>query len=286
MRMGRRIARRQATVQSGMLSRILALVSVGLTACASALTPPPHQRVLVPVSVADVPGAVGSLWTAELWAVNANAEKAGVAALPCLVDPVAFCAATVDLLAGRSTRIPPLGNADSPGVLLLVPTHLANQIGFTLHVRDLSRQSESWGAEIPVVRERDFFTNPSHITSIPFGSGYRQTLRIYALLDSISSARFRVKLYEVTGTANDRLLREDIVTLEPPPPPPPNRIGTPLAQITLTDLFAIEIGGVNRVRVSIEPMTEPTALLPPIPYWAFVSITNNQTQQVTTVTPR
>jgi hypothetical protein len=124
------------------------------------------------------------------------------------------------------------------------------------------------------------------MTNIPFGGDYRQTLRIYALLDNIASARFRVKLYEVTGSAADRLLREDVVTLEPPPPPPPNQIGTPLAQLTLTDLFAIEIGGVHRVRVSIEPMTEPTALLWPVPYWAFVSITNNDTQQVTTVVPR
>ncbi len=276
------------SVQSGMaFLRIAALALTLLTVTANALTPPPLQRVLVPISVDDVAGANNSLWTAELWAMNANGQPVVVGTLPCtLGGSNVACAPSFELAPGRTTRIPALGSPSSPGVLLLVPADHAGQIAFTLHVRDLNRQSESWGAEIPVVRERDFFTNPSHMTNIPFGSDYRQTLRIYALLDNLATARLRVKLYEVTGTADDRLLRDDVVTLELPPPPPPNQIGTSLAQITLTDLFAIEIGGVNRVRVSIEPMTEPMALLPPVPYWAFVSITNNKTQQVTTVAPR
>ena len=271
-----------------MSSRLLTVVLALLAANVHALTPPPHERVLVPISVADVPGANGSLWTAELWATNANgsAQAAEIAALPCLIA-VSTCAPAFEILPGRTVRVAPLGNAQAPGVLLLVPTHLAAQIGFTLHVRDRTRQSESWGAEIPVVRESNFFTGPSHMASVPYGGAYRQTLRIYALLaGSIPTARFRVKMYEVTGVAADRLLREDVVTVALDPPPPPNRIASPLGQITLTDLFQIEIGGVNRVRVSIEPMTDPAALLPPVPYWAFVSITNNDTQQVTTVTPR
>ncbi len=269
-----------------MLSRILTTAFVLLSPIAYATTPPPYNRVLVPISVANVPGANGSLWTTELWAVNATAETAKVAALPCILAPLSLCEPTFELLPERSTKIAPMGTAENPGVLLLVPAGLALRTAFTLHVRDLNRQSESWGAEIPVVRERDFFTASAHLPNVPFGGEYRQTLRIYALLDNAASARFRVKMYEVTGTRDDRLLRDDVVTLFAPPSSPPNMLNNPLAQIALTDMFLIEIGGVERVRISIEPMTDPLALTPPVPYWAFVSITNNETQQVTTVTPR
>jgi hypothetical protein len=265
--------------------RPLVIVFTLVTATAYATTPPPFQRVLVPISVADVEGANGSLWTAELWAVNTNNEAVGVAALPCLLGEHG-CASAFELAPGQTTKVTPLGNADYPGVLLQVPAHVANKVAFTLHVRDRNKQSESWGAEIPVVRDSGFFTGPAHLANVPFGSQYRQTLRLYALLDVVPSASFRVKMYEVTGARPDRLLREDVVTLNRPPEPPPNRIGTPLGQIALTNMFLIEIAGVDRVRISIEPVTDPAALHPPAPYWAFVSITNNKTQQVTTVTPR
>lgn len=268
-----------------MLSRTPVLVLL-FAASAFARTPPLHQRILVPISVGDVPGANGSIWTAELWAVNTSTERVPVAALPCIVSSTEGCASDLELLPGRTTKLPAFGSSAAPGVLLLIPPERAMQTGFTLHVRDLAQQSQSWGAEIPVVREKDFFTGPAHMANVPFGSDYRQTLRIYAILDNVATARLRVKMYAVNAGSEDRLLRDDVVTLEPGPAPPPNRIGSPLAQITLTDLFAIEIAGVDRVRISIEPLTDPVALLPPIPFWAFVSITNNKTQQVTTVTPR
>src|SRR5688572_1877283 len=129
-----------------MLLRIFVLVLLATTA--NALTPPPLQRVLVPISVDDVAGANNSLWTAELWAMNANGQPVVVGTLPCtLGGPNVPCAPSFDLAPGRTTRIPALGSSNSPGVLLLVPTELASQTTFTLHVRDRNRQSESWGAE-------------------------------------------------------------------------------------------------------------------------------------------
>jgi hypothetical protein len=268
--------------------RTLALAATVLLAVGAVAVPPlPYQRVLIPISVFDVPGANGALWTTELWGFNGNAaDIVYVEPLPCLVISMSRCATSFALPPGRSTRVLPYGTAQAPGVLMLVPSHLAEKTYFTLHVRDLNRQSESWGAQIPVVRERDLLISPTHMTNIPFGSDYRQTLRIYALLSGPMSARFRVKLFQITGSTEDRLLTEQVITFDPPPVPPPNQISSPLVQLTLTDMFLIEIGGVNRVRVTIEPMTEPTALLPPIPYWAFVSITNNRTNEVTTVVPR
>ncbi|HEX8154532.1 MAG TPA: hypothetical protein VF698_15465 [Thermoanaerobaculia bacterium] len=261
----------------------LAIVFVLAATAASALTPPPYQRVLVPLSVAELAGANGSRWTTELWAVNHSGEAAWVAPLPCIVSSASICADQIDIPAGRSVRLPPLGNASYPGVLALIPAW--NAVSLTLHVRDLSKQSESWGTEIPVVRESEFFTRPTSASGIAFGRDYRHTLRLYALLDNRPSVQYRVKLYGITA-AEDRLLREQVVTLVAPPAPPPNRIGTLPAQTTLTDFFNVAAPDVDRVRLTIDLVTDPLALQAPVPYWGFVSVTNNVTQQVTTVTPR
>lgn len=253
------------------------------TTSSFALTPPPYQRVLVPLSVGEIAGANGSRWTTELWAVNSSGEPAWVAASPCPISAVSVCANQIDIEPGRSVRLPAFGSATWPGVVVFIPSW--NAISLTLHVRDLSKQSESWGTEIPVVRESDFFTRPTSASGIAFGRDYRHTLRLYALLDSRPSVQYRLKLYGVTAT-EDRLLREQVVTLVAPPTPPPNRIGTLPAQITLTDFFDVAAPGVDRVRLTIDLVTDPLALQAPVPYWAFVSVTNNVTQQVTTVTPR
>ena len=100
-----------------------------------------------------------------------------------------------------------------------------------------------------------------------------------------NTAQLRINLFGVTAS-EDRLLREEVVTLELPPPPPPNRIGTVLAQVTLTGLFAVDAEGAERFRITVEPVSNPLTPFLPIPYWAFVSVTNNRTHHVTTVTPR
>jgi len=61
------------------------------------------------------------------------------------------------------------------------------------------------------------------------------------------------------------------------------RPGSPLfdlayAEVPLNSLF--EIQGQDRVRIEVAPLTSGLRL------WGFVSVTNNQTQHVTTVVPQ
>lgn len=241
------------------------------------------QRVLVPISVSDVAGANGSLWTSELWAVNGSEEPGVAVALPCILDGNG-CPTTV-LEPDRSVRLPNWGTPQQPGVLILV----SEPASLTLHVRDKSRNEQSWGAEIPVVREDDFLEEMSHMTGIPAGPAWRHTLRIYAISNALgipipgfpeTGDGFLVRLYAVTATG-DQLLREREYLIPPTAIPPPNRIPSPLSQFTITDLFAGTAGN-ERLRVTIEPF-RAGFVFTPLPYWAFVSVTNNETQQITTV---
>lgn len=235
----------------------------------------PHQRVLVPVSLDDLPGAGGSLWTTELWAVNPSGTPVSIRPLPCLITAEG-CRESIVLPPGRSVALPALGHAERPGVIISVPPDAP--VFFTLHVRDRSRQDQSWGVEVPVVRSTDFFSAAASMTGIALDSRYRHTLRLYMLQSGFAEAfALRVQLYAVGG-AEDVLVEDRVVTLVPPLVPPPNQIGSPLAQVVIGDLFDRDFGGAQHARLTVTPITNA-------PWWGFVSVTNNETQQVTTVTP-
>lgn len=147
--------------------RLIALTLFAFSAFG--LTPPSHQRVLVPLHEPTIAGANGSRWTTELWVVNASGDAAPIAAVPCIVTSnLIHCVPLVTVPPNRTLAIPALGTAEKPG-------------GAAAHL-DTDRPS--------------------------------------------------------------------------------------------------------RVRISIEPITDPLALVAPNPFWAFVTVTNNTTQQVTTVVPR
>lgn len=260
---------------------LLIAIAFALPLAAQTIILPPvgAERWLVPISVADVPGANGSVWTSELWAINGTTGSGSIVAFPCVISSAGGCPAT-NLPSDRSVRLPAYGTPAQPGVIVVTnrPTF------FTLHVRDKSRASQSWGAEIPVVRVQDFLLGDAHLTGIPAGPAWRQTLRIYSVRDlPLGEIFFTARLYSVTATG-DTLVDEREYLMPRPVVPPPNQIGSPLAQITITDLFA-NAAQYERVRVTIEVRDEPFSF-PPTPYWAFVSVTNNETQEVATITPR
>ncbi|MGZ5459947.1 MAG: hypothetical protein ACXW5U_10820 [Thermoanaerobaculia bacterium] len=100
--------------------------------------------------------------------MNASSDAAPIAAVPCIVaSNLIHCVPLMTVPPNRTLAIPALGTAEKPGALLHIPTPSASQMSFTLTARDLSKQSESWGVEIPVVRTRDFFIGPIHLTAIP-----------------------------------------------------------------------------------------------------------------------
>ena len=244
-------------------------------------TTPVYQQLLVPVSVADLPGTNGSVWTTELWAVNAGHEPARITPVPCILTRDA-CSRDVVIPPDRSVRVPAFGSADQPGMIVMFPRDLSSTVSFTLHVRDLSRQSESWGTEIPVVHTTDFLPRSVSLTNIPAGPEYRQTLRLYTMAQTAPGVRLRLRLYEVTSTS-DVLLTETVATIPPRASPPPNSLDSTLSQLTVTAIFAGLPSSAERLRLTIDPIASSSGEVSP--YWALVSVTNNATQQVTTVTP-
>jgi hypothetical protein len=228
--------------------------------------------------VGQVPGGYGSLWETRLTLVNHGDSPVligsidpGCAFQPCILQPVA----------ADSTLHALFGRGGEPGTFLLVERDRADQVAVQLRIQDVSRQSQTWGTELPVVRERDALSTEAELLDIPVDPSFRALLRVYDFQPSTGhSVLVRVfhtdpKKQVPRQQVVDPLLAEFTLSLQPPEFP----LDYPgYAQVTLWNLAGLPTTG--RLRVEITPVE------PGLRFWGFVSVTNNETQHVTTITPR
>lgn len=240
------------------------------------------DMVVIPVPLGTTPGAFGSLWSAELWAFNSGFVTLHVLPGPCRLAGSDSC--TILLPPGKAVAIPALIETQFPYLTLATPgrdDHLPGfqPVHFSLRVRDLSRAAESAGTEIPVVRTGHFVTAAIQLLNVPVTTDVRVMLRIFLHPTRGMTQRFAIRVFGMDGPTPP--LSERDLVLDPPPPMPAIYAGYPAALAMIPDLLAGLSPETARVRVEIEPLSDPVS-----PYWAFITVTNNDTQQVTTVTPQ
>jgi len=253
-------------------------------ACVFALlciTASAQERLLIPITGTQTPGAYGSVWTTELWAHN-QSDSVIVLRPTFACANLPICSLNTPIEPGSAVRIdlPGVPNGLPPGRILTAtdtdgsPAAI-DALFVDLRVRDESRATSSMGVEIPIIRHGDLFTKPLSLLNIPGDARYRHTLRIYDL-DNKASA-FRVKLMAAdTGveirtqtvalTINEHDFAEGDTTSYAPS----------AAQLDLRPTIPVSD---SRYFLTIEPLQSSM-------YWAFVSVTNNETQEVTLTTPR
>lgn len=225
--------------------------------------------VLVPLAV-NGPGAFGSEWRTEIHMRNvdrfATVRPARMVAefcpeMPPLVDPPLPCGA--DVPPASTVRV---NVQNRPrGLLLHLPRTLAESVAFSAIVRDVSRSDISFGAELPIVREPDFRTRSIDFVNVPLDDPrYRIKLRAYVL-----DADFAVIGYTIRrsgGVVASRTLTARRHDVHEP-------------AFATTDIGAVPPG-----------LDAPTHLQvrvnAPHRFWAFLSVTNNETQQVTIIRPQ
>ena len=220
------------------------------------------EPVLFPVMVQG-PGAFGSQWSTEVVMRNDNDYTFAVSSIfdimlysiPDRRPPAHFTSLT------STTRAP-------NGYLLYVPRQASPRIFFGILARDLSRQAEALGTEIPVVREKDFFDRTFTLLNVPTDSRYRVALRLYRI-DDRSTLRIRIR----PMFSDDSPLVDDDIAL--------SADGTHRVAY-IGDLLAAypQLAGKGALRIDIESRVPSRAS------WGFVSVTNNQTQHVTVISPQ
>jgi hypothetical protein len=249
-----------------------------------------YDRILLPIAIrGEVPGALGSRWTTRVAIVTTGTQDVDILGYQWAPDGCVFLCAEPPLTTAGLTFQPSVdpGQSTQGAILRVDPSHAAD-VSIALRIQDVSRQSETWGTEIPIVRERDLLQRPFQLLDIPLTAGFRGMLRLYDV-DARQSSTVRLRFYGFNPAIRtpfsplgpapllDSLLLDRVITLQVE-----RRPGTPLfdlgyAQLSLGDIA--ELQGSERIRIEVTPITQGLRL------WGFVSITNNATQHVTIVSP-
>jgi hypothetical protein len=240
-----------------------------------------YERLLLPIALpttTTTPGALGTEWRMELWYENASTRDIGMfQPAQCPIPPCPIFAPANSIGSYPIIFHNPGGN----GAFFHVPSIVASQISFSARLMELSRQAQPTGVNLPIVHERDFLRERSTLLGIPAGSGIRSALRVYDLrLQRGSAVQVEVlsERGEVVATA---ILRPG----DHPSVPPVLEPGVPYnlpgfdAIFDITSAFP-ELAQFERYHLRLTPMNEGAL------YWAFVSVTHNESQHVLLITPR
>ena len=257
----------------------LLLLAIGGLA-AHAQSARPLEKVLLPIWFrGTVPGAFGASWSVRVIGYNASSQTVTVIKSPVLACNQGPC--DRPNAPAQATFTPEPEPTAGTGAFLFIDRDRVDDIHLNLRIQDVSRQALTWGTEIPVVRARDVFTGPLLLLDVPTDARFRQSLRVYDFDDDIGR-EVRLRILSVESGQGGL-------------PAPPDRllVDTNLTLTSIRQLHApgsAEIGWLvstfpqltssERVRIELTPVT------PGLRFWAFVSITNNETQHVTTITPR
>jgi hypothetical protein len=231
------------------------------------------ERLLLPVFTEPIAGAFGSEFRTELTMRLAGASSATIEGFyfHCPVLCIENGRRPVTLTTTQPDLPGNIAYAGAPGAFLYVPKGDAEHLAANLRVLDTSRSAENFGTEIPIVRERELtegWDDSITLLGIPSDPRFRNTLRIY------SDSQFAVDaVVDIEGAGVSSSQR---VTLRP---------GTNLFEPGYAQ-FSNFPTGVGPLRVTIRLITLPITMPPPPRLWAFVSVTNNVTQHITTITPQ
>jgi len=143
-----------------------------------------------------------------------------------------------------------------------------DSVAANLRVTDVTRQADSHGVQIPVVHRKDFHDDRVALLGVPVDARYRLTLRIYGL----------VRTEQLISISVNGLLRHQFYLQ-----PSASLFEPAYAQFTDFPLPEELPAGQDTIRVVVD--ASRGEFEPVVPIWAFITVTNNETQQITTVTP-
>jgi hypothetical protein len=256
---------------------VLSVVMCAVVLTAGTVSGQEYERVLLPVVTNSAPGAFGSLWSTFL-AVYNGSDSTGVIEYPfgCVIGT---CPRGLPIGAHETSVLTTIGPppAAIPGLLVYVLQPQNARFAFETRVQDLSRQALTWGTELPAIHESAARTDTLQLLDIPLDVRFRRLLRVYDL-DARLASVVRVRILPMTSDVS--LAELDLVMTPYLMEPFTDRPFYP-GYASLADFTQLPgVAGMDRVRIEIRPVTSG------LRFWAFVSVTNNETQHVTTITPQ
>jgi hypothetical protein len=204
-------------------------------------------RVLLPIA-AGTQGMFGTSWQTDVLAHNETTL------------PVDIAGTTIPPLATRRLTL----SNNSTGMFLQIPRRAFESVTITTHVHDATHDADSLGVDIPSIPETQF-RRAIVLTGVPNDPRYRVLLRVYGypgdypLIVRVRDDQTGELVQNGNHSGYDLVSSPELTYLQLP-------ISSSAASPTL------------RVEVTGEFSTGP-------PIWGFITLTNNVTQSVTTITP-
>lgn len=228
-----------------------------------------YDVVLVPAAITapvGAPGAFGSLWKSELWVTNRGAHPVELFfedphCTPCRGSGYPA------LAAGEVRKLELPANSGGDGRLIYVQKGGADNVVFSLRVRDISRSDDNHGTELRLAREADR-RGPVTLLNVPIDSRSRTALRIYGVF----TGGFNAKVTFTPIDGGTTAITKSVFVNAPQP-----NDGFHAALAFIGDVRAIfpELAE-GSYRVDVEGAS----------IWALISVTNNRTQLVTAIEPQ
>lgn len=256
------------------------LCAVVLPAAHGQQLPPPlpdMERILLPITVINAPGAFGSSWLSQGSQFRNFPPDRTVYVLPGCEPPcdtpggpTSQHTLAIDFFHTRP--------GDTTGSIMYVERAFSDDLSLTLRLKETTSGEE---IELPVVREGQFFKRKFQLLDVPNPvPGKRVTLRVYGI-DPDVLGRVEVRVF-VEGT--EALVRDDIYDLRVVQriyATPAGNYSVPVRPPVAEVSYYVPITDTSSLlRFEIEPLTPQMAI------WGFISITDNTTQHVTLRTPQ
>ncbi|HEV7488466.1 MAG TPA: hypothetical protein VGQ65_22555 [Thermoanaerobaculia bacterium] len=221
------------------------------------------EPILFPVSFQG-PGALGSQWVTENFMSSET--------LAFFRDRVPCCGSII------SSSVQLLNNANPWGHVLYAIRGTADSLHLASRIRDTSRQAQTAGTEVPVVRERDFRSRLNFM-NVPVDAHYRVMLRLWSIGDNPfgNNPPFTVAVPVSLVTTEVPFLAIPMTKIT----------GTAMSfgSIDVTSLLTRTPANPNTLRVYPSGYRSEAVPLAFPRIWGMLSITNNDTQQVTIISP-
>jgi hypothetical protein len=229
--------------------------------------PTEYERILLPLYTPPANGAFGAKFWTRLRIANGGTSAALVRGLkpPCQVAGCPETGEPYRIEAGEEV-VPTVFDYDgAPGKFIYVQKDQLDSLAVHVNVRDETRTALNLGTEIPIVRDRDFRNGRVVLNGVGTNSGSRNTLRIYG------ERPFTARIHILRGGGGDG--------------------GSAFVDVTggdglLRPAYGAFAEGLPDGVISIEAYDPVTQEPTDVRFWAFISLTNNETQMITTVTPR
>lgn len=270
-----------------LIPRLLLVLAGAFSLCSfSTAAQPAYERILVPVFFSG-PGAHGSQWWTTVTIANSGDTPLRFSRSVLWGNPE--CSAVCGC--GPSDEVRPQsvnevcqGYSDPAGLILYMEK-TENNVQFGGRIADSSRDQETAGTELKIVREHELRAGSIVLPLIPTGPGFRIGLRLFDTRPA-GSPEVILRIHDYPGLSHP-FIEEAIPLSLPPDAGEPRPAHAAYAMIG--DLVArYPQLKTSHEWISIELILPEPDISPPRKpsYWALATITNNVTQQVTMVTPQ